>query len=80
MGIATSLLFFTAAATQPGAGEARTTPVPSAAISVQAKATTRIVAGAEVRFGQEAQVAVRSSKVQPQIRRDSIDILWIEFS
>ncbi len=80
MGIAASLLFFAVAATQPGAQETRKAPVSSAAIAVQARATTRILVGAKVRFDQEVQSARVVSKAQPQIKRDSADILWIEFS
>lgn len=68
MGIAASLLFYTAAVTQTGGQE------------VQAHATTQIVAGAQVRFGQEVQTVRVSSKVQPQIKRDNAQIMWIEFS
>ncbi len=81
MGITASLLLFTAAASaQPSAGETHKAPVSSAANAVQARATTRIMAGAEVRFDQEVSSARVISTAQPQIERDSADILWIEFS
>lgn len=81
MGIAASLLFYTAAAVpavQPAAQEAR--EASNTAIAVQARATTRILPGAKVRFDREVQTARVSSEAQPQIKRDSADILWIEFS
>ena len=83
MGITASLLFFTAAAqaaAQPGTGEAHKAPVPSVANAVQARAVTRILAGAKVRFDQEVQTVRVGSTAQPQIKRDRADILWIEFS
>lgn len=83
MGIAASLLFYTAAAApapQPAAQEARQAPVSSSAIAVQARATIRIMPGAKVRFDREAQSARVNSEAQPQIKRDSSDILWVEFS
>ena len=80
MGVAASLLFLAAAAVQVSAPESTGQSASIAPIAVQARASARILAGAEVRFGREDRPAKVTSEVQPQVRRDSVDSLWVEFS
>lgn len=80
MGIAVSLLFVAASAVQVGVQQTPTPSGSSTSIAVQAPASARIIAGAQIRIGRDKITANISSKSQPQVRRDAAGTLWVEFS
>lgn len=77
MGIAATLLIYAAVMAQPGPLEQSDF---SAALTVQARAGARIMAGAELRFDRKAVTIGVISQAQPQFRHDNDGILWAEFS
>ena len=85
MGIAASLLFLAAATAQAGTTGTPPSSAPASTnagkgAAVQVHASARILAGAEVRHRRGEQGPEITSRTPPQIRRDSADRMWIEFS